>query len=916
MELKRTSYAARDFLSIHSMAGDRVKRLDLIYQTLVESGPDKKSSATELAELLGLSRANVSSDLNRLWKEGRIQKEEGRPTLFYALQGNDSLYLAQTSLDRLAKTNKSLITRIEQAKAAVLYPPRGMHCLIWGETGVGKSWFAGMIHEFAVDIGRLDKHAPFVIFNCADYANNPQLLISQLFGVKKGAYTGAEVDRKGLVEKADGGILFLDEVHRLPAEGQEIFFTFMDKGIFRRVGESEAERTAHVQIVMATTENPESSLLKTFMRRIPMVIKLPSLVERGLEERFGITMEIFQEEAFRLGREIQISANVVQAFLCYHCPNNIGQLETDIRLTCASAYAEFISMKKSQLHVSVQDMPHHVKQGLLLVKDYKQELDELIGTENKCFVVQPSKEGIWIDRETSDATDSVYEKIEQKIYELQNLGVSEEELEFDIENYFTTFIQGVHQRVHKGDMARIIDPIIIHLVEEIVRYAEAKLEKILSQKVIFGLALHIQTSKERLAQGKQIVNPQINNVRIKYKKEFAVALECVRMIEEAILMDLPIGEAGYLTMFFVLDDVSMEEERETIGVLVITHGSGGATAMVDVTNRLLMTQYARAIDLPLEEDSMSVLEKALKEVREIASSAGLLLLVDMGSLLGFGEVIEREIGIPVKVIPMVSTPHVIEATRKAMLGHSLEDVYRDVMGISLYQQREEQPKALAQKHVPALTIVAACLSGEGSALFLKKVLESRLRYDEKLLEFVPLQLIDKAQARSQLKKMKDERKILFVVSNYILDRELRHHSMDDVLNGEALSDIQQVIDLEEAYLKMQESLGEHLQMVEGQDILADVRMCVGRMEERLNNALVFDTRIGAYLHICCLVDRLKAGMQSVAYIQKDSFLQENRKLYSLIRHELLPLEDKYDVAISEDDVCFIMNFFIHNKTLA
>ncbi len=892
-----------------------VKRVDFIYQKLLESGPDKKISAGELAELLGLSRANVSSDLNRLWKEGRIEKEEGRPTLFYVKKAKDSLYLAQTALDRLAKKNKSLMTRIEQAKAAVLYPPRGMHCLILGETGVGKSWFAGMIHEFAVDIGRLDKGAPFVVFNCADYANNPQLLISQLFGVKKGAYTGAEMDRKGLVEKADGGILFLDEVHRLPAEGQEIFFTFMDKGTFRRVGETEVERSAQVQIVMATTENPESSLLKTFMRRIPMVIKLPSLVERGMEERLGLVMEIFREEAFRLGREIQVSASVVQAFLCYHCPNNIGQLKTDIQLTCASAYAEFISLKKNLLHVSIQDVPHHVKQGLLLAKDYRQELEELIGTEHKCFVVQPSEESIWFGGESENAADSVYEKIEQKIYELQNQGVSEEELEFDIEHYFTTFIKGVHQRINKGDMARIIDPIIIHLVEDIVRYAEAKLEKILSQKVIFGLALHIQTSKERLSQGKQIVHPHINSVRLKYKKEFAVALECVRMIEEALLMDLPIGEAGYLTMFFVLDDESMQEERETIGVLVITHGSGGATAMVDVTNRLLVTQYARAIDLPLEEDSLVVLEQAIKTAREIGSAAGLLLLVDMGSLLGFGEIIEKELGIPVKVVPMVSTPHVIEATRKAMLGHSLDDVYRDVVGISM-GQREELPKEVADKAVPALTIVAACLSGEGSALFLKKLLESKLRYDEKLLEFVPLQLMDKAQAKSRLKKLKEERTVLCVVSNYMLDRDLRCHSMDDVVNGEALSDIQQLIDLEEAYVKMKESLREHLKMVRGQDVLDDVRTCVARMEERLGNKLVFDTRIGAYLHICCLVDRLKAGERSVAYTDKVPFLAENRKLYSLIRHELQPLEDKYDVVFSEDDVCFVMNFFIHNKTLA
>ncbi|MDF2680800.1 MAG: sigma-54-dependent transcriptional regulator [Brevibacillus sp.] len=891
-----------------------MKRLDFIYQKISEFGSDKKVSASELADELGLSRANVSSDLNRLWKEGRIEKAEGRPTLFYAKQTNDTLYRAETSLDRLAKANKSLITPIEQAKAAVLYPPRGMHCLILGETGVGKSGFAGLIHEFAIDIGRLEKEAPFVVFNCADYANNPQLLYSQLFGVKKGAYTGADNDRRGLVEKADRGILFLDEVHRLPAEGQEIFFTFMDKGIFRRVGETEVERTAQVQIISATTENPESSLLKTFIRRIPMVIKLPSLVERGMEERFGLLMNLFREEAFRLGREIQISATAIHAFLSYHCPNNIGQLKTDIQLTCASAYADFISLKKKQLKVAVQDLPHHVKQGLLLAKERKAALEELVGTDHKCFVVQPTQDSISVEREPEDATDSVYEKIEQKIHELRNQGVSEEELEFDIENYFTRFIKGVHQRINKDDMSRIIDPIIIHLVEDIVRYAEARLGKILSQKVIFGLALHIQTSKERLAQGKQITNPHINSVRIKYKKEFAVALECVRMIEEAILMDLPIDEAGYLTMFFVLDDESMQQERETIGVLVITHGSGGATAMVDVTNRLLVTEYAKAIDLPLEEEYMKVLEQAIKLAREMGS-AGLLLLVDMGSLLGFGEIIEKEVGIPVKVIPMVSTPHVIEATRKAMLGHTLEDVYRDVSTLALLQ-REEQTKEPVREHAPALAIVAACLSGEGSALFLKKMLETRLRYDNQLLEIVPLQLIDKTQARKQLKQIKDERKVLCIVSNYMLDKDLRCYGMDDVLNGEALQDIQQMIDFEEAFVKMVETLKEHLTMVEGQRVLEDVRTSVARMEERLHNVLVFDTRIGAYLHICCLIDRLKAGLPTVAYSEKASFLDDNKKLYSVVRHELQPIVDHYEISMSEDDVCFIMNFFLHNKTLA
>lgn len=90
--------------------------------------------------------------------------------------------------------------------------------------------FAETMYKYAKEIGKLKANAPFVAFNCADYANNPQLLMSHIFGVKKGTYTGAIMDRIGLVEKANEGILFLDEVHRLPAEGQEMLFYLIDKG--------------------------------------------------------------------------------------------------------------------------------------------------------------------------------------------------------------------------------------------------------------------------------------------------------------------------------------------------------------------------------------------------------------------------------------------------------------------------------------------------------------------------------------------------------------------------------------------------------------------------------------------------------------------------------------------------------------
>lgn len=245
---------------------------------------------------------------------------------------------------------------IEQAKSAILYPPRGLTTLIVGESGVGKSKFSECMYEFAKKKKVIKENASFVVFNCADYGDNPQLLLSLLFGHKKGAFTGADSDASGLVEEANGGVLFLDEIHRLPPKGQEILFSIMDRGKFRRLGEANSERKVNLMLIGATTENVEANLLLTFRRRIPMVIKIPSLHERSIREKIDIIYNEFQAECNRIDAKIFVDKKVVEILALKKFSANIGQLQNMIQVLCARAFMTFINKEDINKESLIIDM--------------------------------------------------------------------------------------------------------------------------------------------------------------------------------------------------------------------------------------------------------------------------------------------------------------------------------------------------------------------------------------------------------------------------------------------------------------------------------------------------------------------------------------------------------------------------------
>ena len=130
-----------------------IRRIDLIFTKLKELVEFNKEgiSASYISEELNLNRANVSNDLNKLVIDGKAIKIKGKPTLFIPVI-EENVISNVSIINKFSESNPSLYSAVEQAKAAILYPPNGMNILLLGETGVGKSTFASLIHRYAVEM--------------------------------------------------------------------------------------------------------------------------------------------------------------------------------------------------------------------------------------------------------------------------------------------------------------------------------------------------------------------------------------------------------------------------------------------------------------------------------------------------------------------------------------------------------------------------------------------------------------------------------------------------------------------------------------------------------------------------------------------------------------------------------------------
>jgi DNA-binding NtrC family response regulator len=199
--------------------------------------------------------------------------------------------------------------------------------LIQGETGTGKEVVARLIHANSAR-----KDAAFVPVNCA--ALPKELAESELFGHRKGAFTGADRDHRGLVQAAAGGTLFLDEIGDLPMDVQAKFLRLLESHEGRRVGDSEPYRT-DLRIVAATNRDLRQDITAgrfrqdLFYRLATFELRLPSLRQLR-DDLLEIAQHLLERTAVLGATAHRFSAGALGALRWYDWPGNVRELRNVI----------------------------------------------------------------------------------------------------------------------------------------------------------------------------------------------------------------------------------------------------------------------------------------------------------------------------------------------------------------------------------------------------------------------------------------------------------------------------------------------------------------------------------------------------------------------------------------------------------
>ena len=648
-------------------------------------------------------------------------------------------------------------------------------------------------------------------------------------------------------------------------------------------------------ILIVHVKNADSiSIFKDYFN---FVVNIPPLEKRTFEERYQFIEKFFKEEALQLNNNIEVNYGLMQCLMLYPCIDNLIELKSNIRFGVANALVRFKRNKTIVLELS--DLPASVRKGLLLIRDKIHEIDQVL-EKNVNYIF--TKEQTLQSRSKKIGTD-IYQKIDFDYKALGQITVLKDAEEFvfaNIEHNLNDYLNKITENIDGEKIKTIVSEKLYQITNEFIQTASIKFNRVYSNKVFLGICLHFNNAIISHRTKQRISHEKVMSIIEQYDEEYLYSRKFIKKLQDEFNVKFSLDESVLLTLLIANDKNQISKNREVI-TLIIMHGDNTATSISKVVKKLMPINNLQAFDLSLDDDIETSYELLKKKIIDVNQGSGILALYDMGSIQVMFNSIKDETGIDIKSIEVPIPLLAISSCKSSEEGKSLEDIYQHLA-------HEYSGFAYSRMQSKDIVIVLSSVH-ENNSDSIKRYLQTLEDYrDYQILAF---NITDKQNLIDKINEVQIKGNVVGIVGTY----------NPDIFNLKYVdySHLPNVHTIHELFAETKDDFDVLDYLVEQFDIFKKDELnrtlipFIESLQKIFHMSFSEDTRLGLLIHMGCLIDRLQKKYASSVNFNINTIKEKYSKEYGLVSQSLYPLEEGYNVKLSDGDKATIIEIIINPK---
>ncbi|SKC84517.1 sigma 54-interacting transcriptional regulator [Maledivibacter halophilus] len=861
----------------------------------------EKLSASVLSNDLNISRSLASQYLNAFVKEGVLIKIAIRPVCFlykkvieekFQVLLKENVFLSieefmntiseqvciKRNFMKMIGYDSSLSKVIDQVKAALKYPNNGLPILIYGEKGTGKLLLCREMYEYAIDSEILNSNNKFCKIKVFLESEN---ILEQLLGVE---------NERGLFEKCNGGIVFIQHAQNLKLKVQQKIAKIIESGVFQRI-KTNKNIEFNARIVLSVDEVYYKKMIYDFIQCFPVVCYIPNFKERSLDEKEELVIHLFKKQSLKLRKHLFVSRTTIKMLLMKDYDYNIDELKNIIENLCAKINA---ASNSENLYIRAFQLPESILKG------YKEDFI----AEQVDFVDVTSYKKVDESEKMLELFDSVIDYLKNTNY-LTGHKISE--IISDITQYCNFLLSNY------GDFRyQYKDSSIKYILNKVLISYNVTIP--LNCFSLFPSYLYLLNSSNEKVQ--QWHTDRKNDMILclkkleKFSPQSKLIVEKIRFAMKNNL-GLEFEEMSKIILLINLIYFNNSVNKNKYLCIIIAHGCSTATSMAETANALIGAHVFEAFDMALGTSCIDMAERLKDFINRYSIKNDIILLVDMGSLERLYEHFQIIDNCNIGIINNVSTRMAIEVGQMALKDLDMQTILKKASNNAIAKYTLVENKILKD------LIIFISDNGIKMANRMKKLFVKNL---PKEIDINVISLEQKDLLKKELMdNLTKEYNILFISGTCTSSNILKPFvSLEDIIfNIDMIrSKIGKHLTAEELdifsenliYSFSLESVVDSLSILDAEKLLNFVKEAVNQMQSQSNKRIYGRTIIGLYIHICCMVERLVTKEPIKNCNNIENFEKKHKNFIDIIKKSFYKICQHYGIEIPTSEISYLYDY--------